>query len=356
MLQTTLSTLFRKNSPLKIRPSVVVKNFEWFLGFARRCNKKDMMVAAEGIAALLNSSRSLYEQLFRYQNIDCEWEANGLLFIFRTLSAFHHYSQIAELLHSQFGVSFKRYDVESLQELEPAIKPGAAIGGYLFKTDGHLRPDRLLIEWRQQIEKLGVEIFEGCNFIKFVQKAKHTVAVDTTQGKIAADAFVVATGAWTPLLNSVLGCRIPIIPGKGYSVTMPRPDVCPKYPLIFEEDRVAVSPFRSAYRIGSMMDFVGYDATLNRHRLNLLYQVASLYLREPWREPVQEEWWGWRPMIYDGKPIIDRIPKMPNVFVAAGHGMLGLSMAPATGKLITEFLSGMTPHVDPEHYSINRFS
>ena len=74
-----------------------------------------------------------------------------------------------------------------------------------------------------------------------------------------------------------------------------------------------------------------------------------------WCEPVQEEWWGWRPMVYDGKPVIDRCPGLANVVVAAGHGMLGLSMATGTGKLVAEMLCGDKPHVDPGHYALRRF-
>ena len=125
--------------------------------------------------------------------------------------------------------------------------------------------------------------------------------------------------------------------------------------MIFEEHHVAVTPFASGYRIGSTMEFAGYDATLNRDRLRLLTDGAAAYLREPACGPVREEWWGWRPMVYDGKPVIDRSPAYDNVLIAAGHGMLGLSMAPATGKLVAELLGGAVPHIDPGPYSLARF-
>ena len=130
----------------------------------------------------------------------------------------------------------------------------------------------------------------------------------------------------------------------------------PTYPMIFEEHRVAVSPFRTGLRVGSTMEFAGYDATMNRDRLKLLTDGAAAYLKEPIAPgPDAEEWWGWRPMIPDGKPVIDRTPAMSNVIVAAGHGMLGLSMATGTGKLVMELLTGEKPHVDPAHYSFERF-
>ena len=167
--------------------------------------------------------------------------------------------------------------------------------------------------------------------------------------------FVVAAGAWTPLLNEHLGCRVPIQPGKGYSLTMPRPAVCPKMPLIFPETRVAVTPFQSGYRLGSTMEFAGYDESIRPERLQLLKDGASGYLHEPYCEPVLEEWFGWRPMTYDSLPIIDRSPKYENVMIAAGHNMLGLSMAPATGKLVAELAQGSSPHIDPRPYSVSRF-
>ncbi|HEV3120197.1 MAG TPA: FAD-binding oxidoreductase, partial [Gemmataceae bacterium] len=122
-----------------------------------------------------------------------------------------------------------------------------------------------------------------------------------------------------------------------------------------EEHRVGVTPMQSGYRLGSTMEFAGYDTTLNPRRLALLRDGAAHYLHEPYAEPVVEEWYGWRPMTPDGLPIIDRSPALDNVMIAAGHNMLGLSMAPATGKLVAELLAGQTPHVDPTPYRATRF-
>jgi D-amino-acid dehydrogenase len=148
---------------------------------------------------------------------------------------------------------------------------------------------------------------------------------------------------------------VPIQPGKGYSLTMPRPAACPKIPLIFPETRVAVTPFQSGYRLGSTMEFAGYDESIRPQRLQLLKDGVTDYLREPFCDPVQEEWFGWRPMTYDSVPIIDRSPKYENVVIAAGHNMLGLSMATATGKLVAEIIESRAPHIDPGPYRASRF-
>jgi D-amino-acid dehydrogenase len=138
-------------------------------------------------------------------------------------------------------------------------------------------------------------------------------------------------------------------------MTMPRPAICPKIPLIFPETRVAVTPFQSGYRLGSTMEFAGYDESLRPGRLKLLKAGSEAYLREPYCDPVLEEWFGWRPMTYDSVPIIDRSPAYQNVLIAAGHNMLGLSMATATGKLVAELAGDRPPHVDPRPYRVRRF-
>ncbi|MCA9045883.1 MAG: FAD-dependent oxidoreductase, partial [Planctomycetaceae bacterium] len=161
-------------------------------------------------------------------------------------------------------------------------------------------------------------------------------------------------GSWTPFLNKELGCSIPIQPGKGYSITMARPARCPRYPMILEECHVAITPFHEGYRVGSTMEFAGYDTSLNPRRLSYLRTGASQYLHEPTAEPVEEEWYGWRPMTWDGKPYIDRSPRFENVWVAAGHNMLGISMGPSTGKLIAELLDGTPTHIDISPFRIGR--
>ena len=354
-IRSTLKTLFQRNSPLKVHPRTVLANLGWFRGFQRRCNERDMLAAGDAIQAMLRSSRTLFDELIAEEKLDCEWETKGLLFVFRTRQAFEHYQHTDDLLRERFNMGAKRLDSDALHAMEPALLPGNA-GGYHYTGDAHLRPDRLMSELKGVLTAKGVEIIENCEVNGFVRENGVAKAVKTPTREVPADAFVVATGAWAPLLNRELGCRIPIQPGKGYSITMPRPVVCPAVPLIFEEHRVAITPFQSGYRIGSTMEFAGYDETMNGSRLSLLTDAAKFYLREPLAEPVQEEWWGWRPMTYDSLPIIDRSPAMRNVLIAAGHNMLGLSMAPATGKLVTELLEQREPHIDARPYALGRFN
>jgi D-amino-acid dehydrogenase len=353
-VKKTLHSLGKRDSPFYIKPRFAPSLWWWLLQFARRCNRRDMLAAARARAGLLKSAEALYDELLEHEPIDCEWERRGCLFVYQSLSELDKHAQTEKLLRETFQTPATRYDGQELVDFEPALKPGAA-GGWLYAMDAHLRPDKLMSGWRRVLEGLGVAVREGFEVTGFARTGTVATAVTSVKGEIPADAFVVATGAVLPRLSRQLGCRIPIQPGKGYSITMPRPAHCPKVPIIFQEQKVAVTPLQSGYRLGSTMEFSGYDESLNRRRLNLLIEGARRYLHDPVAEPIESEWFGWRPMTYDGKPIIGPTPKMQNVFIAAGHAMIGTTLAPATGKLIAELVDGRPPHVDPAPFAVTRF-
>ena len=241
----------------------------------------------------------------------------------------------------------------SMQQ-EPAVGDKVA-GAWFSRHTAHLRPDGLMKELKRVLIQKGVEIIEQTEVTGFKSKNNKAVAVVTGQEHFSADKFVVATGAWAPLLNKALGCRLPIQPGKGYSVNMPRPPNSPSIPCFFQETGVVITPWESDIRLGGTMEFAGYDESLNQVRLDALLHATQSYLRDVKFVGIQDEWCGWRPMTCDGLPIIDRSPRLENVMIAAGHNMLGLTMAPGTGKLVSEILSGEAPHVDPYPYRVSRF-
>ena len=348
-----LKGLFDRKAALTIRPRLSPSLWMWLLKFATRCNKRDMMSAGRARNAILESSRQLYEAIIEEHQLQVEWKTDGLLFVFRDQKEFDHFAETDSILKRDFGVAATPVDGAELQTLEPALKPGLA-GAWHYRNDAHLRPDRMMAELKRLLLESGVEILSDHELTGFRQNHGMATAAQTSQGEIVADEFVVATGPTTPLLNRVLGCRIPIQPGKGYSITMARPSVCPVYPMLLEEVHVGITPFDSGYRIGSTMEFAGYDTQMRPERLAYLRNGAAEYLHEPTTEPVEEEWFGWRPMTWDGLPYIDRTPNMNNVWVAAGHNMLGLSMGTATGKLIAEMMTDQQPHIDPSPYRIGR--
>ncbi len=354
-ISSTLRTMFKKDSAFSVKMRFDLELFKWMLHFARKCNHQDMLAAGYARQALLNSSRELYQSLFESGELqNCEWETQGLLFVHNSEHHFHEYAETDKLLHKEYGLAGKAFAGEALNELEPALKPCIA-GGWLYEGDAHVRPDKVMSAWKSRLLANEVQIIENCEFRSIVSKHDAISAVETSTGTIKADQVVFATGAWSSLLAKQLQAKIPIQPGKGYSLTMPRPTSCPKYPMIFEEHRVAITPMQTGYRIGSTMEFAGFDTSIRERRLNLLLNGAKHYLKEPTAEPIQEKWSGWRPMSADGVPLIGRLPRFQNAWMAAGHSMLGLSMGTGTGKLLAEMITSADTHIDPKPYRVDRF-
>jgi D-amino-acid dehydrogenase len=352
--KSAVKAMLTPGSPFRIKPRLDPALWSWLWHFSRRCNHSAMIQAAHAIQALLTSAMREYEQLVHIDKVDCEWQKKGLMFPYLTQRAFDDYSATNDLLTELFDEPAKRLSAAEAVQLEPALKPQIA-GAWLYEHDAHLRPDRLVHSLRAKLELAGVQFIENCDFLRFNGTQRSASLIETSQGPLQGDVFVVASGAWTPMLSEHLGCAVPIQPGKGYSITMPLPDDSPKIPLIFPEHRVAVTPMQSGYRLGSIMEFVGYDDSIRPERLQLLRSGAEHYLKTPYCEPELETWYGWRPMTYDSLPVIDVSPRWANVWVAAGHNMLGLTMAPVTGRLISELVSGTEPHLDVAPYSIKRF-
>lgn len=350
----TLPMMFKSDAPFRVAPRLDPALWSWLMKFALRCKEVPMLASAAARHALLQSSVSSYKQMLADEGIDCEWEDRGAYFIYQTEAGMEGYAKADKWLQG-FGLGAERIDGKELESREPALKPGSAIGAWFYQIDAHIRPDKLMSGLKGVLERMGVTILEGTEIKGFRSEDGEAVALNTSKGEMKAGRYVLATGAWTPKLNEWIGTKIPIQPGKGYSITFPRPAVCPSAPLAFMEQKVIVTPFASGYRLGSTMEFAGYDDTINKQRLNALKRGASIYLKEPYCEPQQEEWFGWRPMTYDGLPVIDTSPAMGNVLVAAGHNMLGLSMGSATGRLVDEVLSGVAPHLDLTPYSVKRF-
>ena len=203
--------------------------------------------------------------------------------------------------------------------------------------------------------KNGVEIIEQTELTDFYTKNKKAIAAVTNKGNFEADEFVLATGAWTPFFNKILGVKIPIQPGKGYSVIIKPPKQCPTVPLLLKDKKMLASPYQDEYRISGTMEFSGYNEDINKKRIDAMIDGHKQYFPSVKFKEIQKEWYGWRPMTYDGLPIIDRLPILYNVTIAAGHNMIGMGAAPATGKLITAIISGEVSDIEIEPYSCKRF-
>jgi D-amino-acid dehydrogenase len=353
-LGVAIKSLFNPNAPFRVKPRLSPALWNWMWQFVKRCNRRQMLTAGSHLQAILDASMEEYRRLIAEESLDCEWKENGLLYVLRTDRGMQEFAETDRLLSDHFGVTAQRIDGQDLPALEPALKPGLA-GAFHYPDDVSVRPDLLNSQWSGRLQQRGVTFLEHCELQKVAKSAGQIVHLETSSGQLKADHYVFATGAWSARLSSDLECRIPIQPGKGYSVTMARPMVCPRYPMLLPEHKVGISPFDHGFRLASMMEFSGYDSSIPDRRIEQLRESARHYLVDPITEKQQQTWYGWRPMTWDSLPIIGRVRRMANAYLATGHNMLGLSLATATGKLITEIIQDRDTHIDPTPYRPDRF-
>ncbi|SMG08794.1 NAD(P)/FAD-dependent oxidoreductase [Arenibacter troitsensis] len=350
LLLKAMIWLFQKNSPFYIKPQMDMEFLGWMMGFAfNSFNKKQLEKSMKGRASLLKDSRTLYEVIFKAHKWNCNWAPTGIHFVYSQERNFNAYKSKDSKL-ANLGLAAEPIIGKELFNKEPALSEHA-YGSWFYKIDASVNPGKLLNELRGHLVSRGVEIKELCKVDTFKESKGRITEITTNRGVFKARDVVLATGAWTANLAKQLKLKIPVIPGKGYSITMKSPTIQPSCPIIFEENKVVVTPWKEGYRLGGTMEFSGYDTTYNEHRLQTLKNVANLYLKEPYTNEEVEDWYGWRPMTNNGLPIIDKSPVHNNLFVACGHNMLGLSMAPSTGKLITEMVIGKEKHLESDPYA-----
>lgn len=349
-----IRSMFNRNSPFRVKPQWNPVLWKWMLQFAKRCTHKQMLTAGKPLQAILESSMREYHRLVSDFDLDCEWREDGLLYVLKTERGMEHFSATDQFVQEHFGIAATRFDGESLPGLDPGLKPGLA-GAFLYPGDTSVRPDKLNVALTTSLRSRGVRFVEGCELKAIRKEGGRVVALETTAGEFTGEHFVFAFGAWASKWESALECSIPVQPGKGYSVTMQRPDNSPTHPILFPEHKVGVSPFDQGLRLGSMMEFAGYDQSIPQRRIEQLRGAARHYLTASVDEPVQSVWYGWRPMTWDSLPIIGKAGELRNAFLATGHNMLGLSLAPGTGRLIAELITGQKTHLPLAPYSPSRF-
>jgi D-amino-acid dehydrogenase len=335
-------------APLYVKPRFDFNLFSWFLKFLLRCNEKNLRDVASARSAVLNNATSLFDELIQQENIKCDWVKDGVHYVFSTQEEFEHYRKLDAFI-SQFGTKAEELSAQEFIKLEPNFRPDIA-GSWFYRGAAHLRPDYLMKELKRVLQDQGVLIIENMKIDAFTIESNRIISANTATDTFKADEFVLATGAWTPKFNKNLNCKIPIQPGKGYSITTDQYESGPKTACILEEVGAVATPWPSGFRLAGTMEFSGYDETINPKRISALSKNADQFLPFSGFNTATETRYDWRPMTYTGMPIIDRIPKYENMTLAAGHNMIGLSMGPATGKLVAALLNETTPYLDMKPY------
>jgi len=352
-----LRWMLTPDAPLYLKPRLDPELWRWLLRFAARCNRSDWLRGGAAKAAILQASRQALPEWIARHGLQCEFLPSGTDHVFRTLQALEAFDDELRTL-ADLGIPSEHIDAASYLRQEPALREGI-VGAVRFPGDASLRPDRYVAELARAFRQAGGVVVEHCE-VTGLREERDGLRLRTTQGEVPASDVLVATGAWSPRLASALSPRLGAVrramqPGKGYSITYARPSLAPRRPLVLQERSVCVTTWEDGYRLGSTMEFSGYDASLNPRRLGALEHGAREFLREPLGPSKREEWFGWRPMTFDDLPIIGRVPGAAPLWLATGHGMLGVSMSVATAELVADLLTGRPPRIDPSPFRLERF-
>jgi D-amino-acid dehydrogenase len=353
-----VSTTFKwmldpKNSPFGMKVSLDPKYISWLLQFTLACNKANVQRAIPPLNSLGQLSAKNFSQLIAEEKFDCHYQEKGLLFLYKTEEAFKGGQHEAELM-KKHGIPVDVLNKAALHEREPAARD-EVLGGAHFTGDAHLNPALFLKLLADRVRSMGAEIFENTPVTGFDIADRKVRAVKTSAGDFEANEIILAAGAWTPVVARDLRMNIPVQSARGYSLTMSATKVMPRHALILGERRVAVSPMGDLLRFTGRLELSNIDTTVNAKHISGIERAVREYIHLDEKLEIKETWAGLRPTTPDGMPIIGRSPRYRNLILATGHAMLGLSLGPGTGQVVTEIIQGVTPAFDLNPLRAERF-
>ncbi len=356
-LTSGLKWLLDPESPFYIKPQADLKFAWWLLQFAAHCTHAHLRRAVPVLHALGRASIALYEQWAALPGLDCGYQRLGLLTLFNSQQGLQAAMPEVRLLQAN-GIEAQVLDGAQVREMEPNVLPGI-VGGTFYPGDAHFTPDQFVRALAGLAEQKGARFRTGVEVLGFERTGRRVTTVRTTRGDFTPDEIVLAAGAWSPTLAHDLQLNLPIQPAKGYSITVKRPATAPRIPLALGESRVVVTPMNGpdgpVLRFAGTLELAGFDFSVNRRRVNAVARAARSYL--PGMDDLEtvEIWRGLRPCTPDGLPIIARPQSLENVVVATGHAMLGMSLAPITGKLVGQLVRHEPPALDLTPLRVERF-
>ncbi len=356
MTSLALKWMFNPKSPFYIRPRLSLDLITWGLRFMRAANPDHVARSAPLLRDLSLASRALYEQLAETHADDFGLVKRGLLMLCATQHALDDEAAVA-LRARELGLAAEVVSPARAAELDPGVRMSVA-GAVYFPQDCHLVPQRFMATLLRLTRDAGV-VFHWSNEITGWRAPRGRVeAVVTSAGELEADEFVLAGGSWSPATVRDLGLTLPMQAGKGYSVTLSRPRELPQLCSIFNEARVAVTLMGSTLRIGGTMELSGLDESIRPERVAGITESVPRYFPNFTPDDFRDlpVWRGLRPCAPDGLPYLGRFGRYPNLCAATGHAMMGLSLAPITGKLVAELVAGDTPSLPLGALSPDRFA
>lgn len=341
MIAKGLRWMLNPKSPFFVRPKIDPELVRWGWLFHRH-STADHVAASRGLLRDLNlESRRLFAELARED--DFGLVQRGLLMLCRTAKGLDEEAEVAREAR-EIGLQAEVLDAAATARLDPGVTMNVE-GSVHFAQDCHLDPRRFLDAMRRRVVEAGGVIENGAPIESIETSGGRVTAVLGAGRRFAGDAFVVAGGSWSARLLRSVGLKLPLQPGKGYSLTLPSPPELPQLCSIFTEAKVAITPMGGKLRFGGTMEVGSLDHRVNSMRVKGIVESVHAYFPKFSGRDFDgvAPWVGLRPVSPDGIPYIGAVKHLPNLVVNTGHAMMGLSLAPVSGRLAADLLAGDEP-------------
>ncbi len=347
--------MLNSSSPFYIKPRLDIDLIRWGFNFWRKSGVKTMQENIPHIHQLLMRSRNLFEDIKNELGNNFFMTEKGILIVYKTAESEKHEKQLA-MQAETLGMHPQILTASQVQELESSTTIDV-IGGVLYKEDAHVHPGLFTTALKNYLINKGVKIIAESAVTDFETSGNNIKAVITDNEKISADEFVLANGAWLPVLSKKLGIHILMQAGKGYSITYKDYQPNLQYPAILVDHRVVTTPVGNDLRLAGTMEINTPGSPMMHKRVKAIVDSVKKYypdLKLPYPEQ-QQAWSGLRPLSPDGLPYIGRHSKYTNLVIAGGHAMLGLSLATGTGKLVKEIIQHEILCMPISAFNVERF-
>ncbi|MEP7277125.1 MAG: FAD-dependent oxidoreductase [Bacteroidota bacterium] len=351
-----LKWMFNSRSPFYIQPRLNGALIDWGLKFVRSATPEKVAAAAVPLRDIALLSQHEFKQWAKIPSFDFSYEHKGLLEIFQTEKAAEHARHTVEK-GKELGLAVDLLDYNAMSALEPGVKINGR-GAIFFNCDAHLYLNKLMGGLLALLKERGVVLIPNEEVTSFGKAEGPVKKILTATNAYEADAVVIATGSWSREIAALLQTRIPLMPGRGYSLTLDNSTYTINHPAILVEGKTAITPMDgNKIRFGDTMEIT---STCTPPRMNRMQGILDAVKRffPAFDIPLPEAgkiWYGYRPCSADGLPYIGRIKKWKNVVVATGHSMLGISVDAGTGKIVSE-LNEQPLSMDTRPFMVERFN
>ncbi|HEX2836269.1 MAG TPA: FAD-dependent oxidoreductase [Thermoanaerobaculia bacterium] len=358
MVRLGLKWMLSPESPFYIRPRASLDLLRWGWNFMRAANAAHVTRSAPLLRDLHFASRAAYEEWSDEFRDAFGLARKGLLMLCRTEHGLREEAHVAELARA-LGVPAEVLDRDATEALEPAMRFDVA-GAVYYPRDCHLTPEALVNVLVHAVQCAGVDLRWETTPSRWITANGRVQRIETNRGDLAGDEFVLAAGVWSSDVAKQLGVRVPMQAGKGYTITLQTPPRLPSICAILTEARVAVTPMGGALRVGGTMELIAADehaSVVNPARVRGITNAIPQYFPEFKSDDFRDApvWSGLRPCSPDGMPYVGRFARYANLSAATGHSMMGVSLAPVTGRLMAELLSDEKPSIDIRALSPDRY-